>query len=179
MISPVEPQKNGWVYLIGYADAGPGDPVKIGYAKRPWDRLSSRQTGTHRDLTLLDQVPGTVEAEKALHAVLADHRVTREWFSCQEEIVHAFDAIREAILDRAEVLRAENVSLDDAALTVPCDPDLFSAEMAFTLDYYAYGRETDDWNMEEEAAAHLLEAVTTMRGERLDDVKLFAALEAA
>lgn len=72
----------GNVYLIAC-----GEPlsVKVGYTKGdPRFRLRQLQTGCPTKLVLLGWFPGSIEEERALHADLAPHRLTGEWFAVNE-----------------------------------------------------------------------------------------------
>lgn len=71
------PPEDGLVYLIqGERRA----PVKVGHATNVKRRLRELQTGNHVQLHVLDVIPGSKEAERAVHEQLAPHRVLGEWF---------------------------------------------------------------------------------------------------
>jgi hypothetical protein len=70
------------VYFVG---DGRGH-VKIGHAKYSvQSRLAGLQTGSALKLTLLGQIEGGPDVEKALHVQLSKHRVSGEWFHLNEE----------------------------------------------------------------------------------------------
>lgn len=64
------------VYFIG----GETGPLKIGVSKHPWGRLSAIQTGNPSPLQVMYLIPGGQRLERAIHEMLADHRVGGEWF---------------------------------------------------------------------------------------------------
>lgn len=67
-----------FVYVIR---AGSRNPVKIGVAKKPLQRLKTLQTGNPSTLRLLLVVPGAEKLETVLHRRFAEYRVDdSEWF---------------------------------------------------------------------------------------------------
>src|SRR6185503_21377586 len=81
----------GWVYIISNA-AMPG-LVKVGFSMRdPLERAQElNHTGTPHshevDYDVL--VEGPDEAERLVHAALAEHREGKEWFRCSLEVAAA------------------------------------------------------------------------------------------
>ena len=63
--------------------------VKIGYAKDPWKRLSSMQTGCPEELRMMAVIYTylPVGLESDLHVRFAAQRVRGEWFSLTDELV--------------------------------------------------------------------------------------------
>ena len=85
--------KEPTVYFVLNADAG---QVKIGYTEQPVEkRIRALQTGAGSELALLHTMPGTREDEKALHAQLAEHRATGEWFDYNDTVKGVIDTLRE------------------------------------------------------------------------------------
>jgi hypothetical protein len=65
--------------------------IKIGYSKKPKNRLSGLQTANPNRLDLLGIIPGTEREETQLHLRFADYRLQGEWFKG--------DDILEAVLE--------------------------------------------------------------------------------
>lgn len=70
-------RRPGNVYFIRL-----GDRIKVGYSERPEARLRSLP---HEEV--IGVVPGTFQDEHAWHQLLADYRVTGEWFRADPEVV--------------------------------------------------------------------------------------------
>lgn len=65
---------------------------KIGYSTNPQSRLSGVQTGNPFKLSLAYIVSGTISDEKELHKKFNKYSISREWFSCSDEILSYFEA---------------------------------------------------------------------------------------
>lgn len=79
--------KTGTVYFIACEANG---LVKIGYSSGPASRrLSGLQTGSPTRLTILAEVPGTREDEKAWHSRFRHLRAHGEWFQMRPELEQA------------------------------------------------------------------------------------------
>lgn len=78
--------------MIYFIQARPSGHVKIGYTGNdPARRLAALQTGSPEPLSLLGSIDGGIEAEKALHARFAEHRLRPdgEWFAPADEVMTA------------------------------------------------------------------------------------------
>lgn len=73
-----------WVYFI---QVGVDGPVKIGLSRNVKGRMRSLQTAHPQRLTLLGAVDGDAELEAALHAKLAAHRLSGEWFAPHPDVM--------------------------------------------------------------------------------------------
>lgn len=88
--------KPNFVYAVW---AGKG-PIKIGKASRVKSRLSHLQIGSHQRLAVLQEWErpngdaGIVE--KIAHSLLADHRLSGEWFKVTPD--RACEAVEQAVL---------------------------------------------------------------------------------
>jgi hypothetical protein len=142
---------DGWIYLVG---SGLSPKVaKIGFASDPHRRLSSLQTGSAEKLGIMLAIPGTRIGERVLHKSFAEYRVKGEWFANADIIYHAMDMAFENILDLAQERLAhwdedDPITLDDLAETIPYHPLMLAKEAKRAIAYFAYGRATDDWNMD-------------------------------
>lgn len=63
-----------------------GDSVKIGVTSDVAKRVASLQTGSPRQLVVLNIIPGGEKTEAMLHAALAAHRQKGEWFKLCDEV---------------------------------------------------------------------------------------------
>ena len=70
--------RSGVVYFIGME--GDNSAVKIGFASKIEDRLSSLQTSSHHTLKVLATIKATTKLEKELHHKFAADRIRGEWF---------------------------------------------------------------------------------------------------
>jgi len=61
--------------------------VKIGYSKRPLDRLKYLQTAASDELRCLAIIAGNRDDERGLHERFSVHRLKGEWFAPAEEIL--------------------------------------------------------------------------------------------
>lgn len=81
---PSDPPPSGtWVYFI----QGDGGPVKIGSARRPYDRICSLQVGNPARLRLVGVLRASAIDEADLHARFGSLRVRGEWFAAAPELV--------------------------------------------------------------------------------------------
>jgi hypothetical protein len=80
---PPRPKK-GVVYFVGLD--GDNSAVKIGFASKIENRLSSLQTSSHHTLKVLATIKGTAEFEKELHRKFAAYHIRGEWFRRTEAI---------------------------------------------------------------------------------------------
>jgi hypothetical protein len=80
----------GYVYLIQAGDDG---PVKIGWSRNPFGRMSEFQAAHFAELRLIDKWPGTERDERLLQKHLAEFRIRGEWFDpvILYEIAYAAD----------------------------------------------------------------------------------------
>lgn len=74
---PDGPRTDGFVYFIRSEQGG---PVKIGTSLDPEARLRALQTSHPGRLLIIGRRPGGPREEARLHALLAAHRLTGEWF---------------------------------------------------------------------------------------------------
>ena len=72
------------VYFIQQGTRG---PIKIGVAVDIAARIKTLQTGCAEPLRVLATVPGSQQAEHALHRQFADLRMEGEWFSPAPELI--------------------------------------------------------------------------------------------
>jgi DNA-binding XRE family transcriptional regulator len=81
---------SGFVYLV-VSESG---FYKIGFTKNdPRRRVAMLRTGNAEELALVGAVCGTMGDEKALHALLAPWRVSREWFAPCKGIDYLADIV--------------------------------------------------------------------------------------
>jgi len=73
-------QSDGHVYFIQDTIQG---FVKIGWAKDPWERMRTLQTGNANVLRLVAYIPGTIETERAIQGFFKRHR--GEWYVFDED----------------------------------------------------------------------------------------------
>ena len=83
---------SGFVYL---AQASQTRWCKIGMSKQPYKRMSSLQTGTPLEITLIHRVFtfDMVALEKSLHDYYAAYSLRGEWFDLPVECIREFPAI--------------------------------------------------------------------------------------
>lgn len=83
---------SGFVYL---AQASQTQWCKIGMSKQPYKRMSSLQTGTPLEITLIHRVFtfDMVALEKSLHDYYAAYSLRGEWFDLPVECIREFPAI--------------------------------------------------------------------------------------
>lgn len=88
--------------MIYFISAEPDGPIKIGYASNPKKRIASLQTAHHQQLKLLKVIPGTLQAEAALHALFKNDRIKGEWFKRSPSLlsfIESDDAWKSAVAD--------------------------------------------------------------------------------
>lgn len=73
-----KPKPQGSVYLIRDVSTG---HTKIGFSQSPLKRLASLQTAVAGTLQLVGMKPGTIDDERALHAMFKQRHVRGEWFA--------------------------------------------------------------------------------------------------
>lgn len=78
--APLEENAATYVYCIKA-----GSTFKIGYAKKPRQRLISMQTGSATKLEMMAMRPGGEDAETAMHAALDKFWLRGEWFRLNPE----------------------------------------------------------------------------------------------
>lgn len=71
----------GKIYFV----SAPGR-IKIGYTRKPEQRLAQLKAVDMEPLTSLGVIPGTRSLEKRLHALVAPHRIRGEWFADCEPV---------------------------------------------------------------------------------------------
>lgn len=76
--------RSGVVYFIGMESDN--SAVKIGFASKIEDRLSSLQTSSRHALKVLATIKATAKFEKELHHKFAADRIRGEWFRRTEAI---------------------------------------------------------------------------------------------
>jgi hypothetical protein len=103
----------GYVYFIG-SESG---PVKIGYSKNPWARLSELQTASADELSVVATVKTTEDSESSIHDALTDLRIKGEWFERNDLIIKVLSEIKDrkikdhdALLERVRSLRSNYVA---------------------------------------------------------------------
>jgi hypothetical protein len=77
--------------------------IKIGYSRKPTQRIGTIQTGNPHKLMLLGTVPGTPADEDSFHGKFAHHRLQGEWFN--GEIIEEVLAIISEHKERREIKR--------------------------------------------------------------------------
>lgn len=80
------------VYLIGCKE---NKTMKIGYSKDIKSRLTSLQTSSPYQLTVLSNIKGSKNLEKNLHKEFGYLRINREWFRWSNEIIEKFNLLKE------------------------------------------------------------------------------------
>ena len=87
-----EQDNSGFIYL---AQASQTRWCKIGISKQPYKRMSSLQTGSPLEITLIHRVFtfDMVALEKSLHDYYAAYSLRGEWFDLPVECIREFPAI--------------------------------------------------------------------------------------
>lgn len=84
----------GDLYVISHA-TDPTYPVKIGYSGASlYFRLKNLQVGNPHPLAIIASCKAGFQAEKALHARLAAHKLIGEWFARTPEVEAIIEDIR-------------------------------------------------------------------------------------
>ena len=73
------------IYFIQVENKG---PIKIGYAKKPEQRLKTLQIGNHKKLNLIAVIPGEPPLESKIHRDLKDFKRNGEWFNSTTEVLY-------------------------------------------------------------------------------------------
>ena len=98
--NPAASAPAGYIYFMTMDDEdAPEDApiyMKIGYATDPNNRRYQLQTGLPFNLSIEAVFAGNPEDEKALHQLLAKHRIRREWFRFNEELGEYLDDLNDA-----------------------------------------------------------------------------------
>ena len=76
------------IYFIQEGDVG---PIKIGKAKSVESRLKTLQTAHHKDLMILEVIPGGIERETKIKKDLIKFKIKGEWF---QPVAEVFEYIR-------------------------------------------------------------------------------------
>jgi hypothetical protein len=76
---------------VVYFIQGVGGAIKIGTTRNLFSRLSSMQTGSVYQLTLVGVIAGDGETEKRLHRELAAYRHSGEWFTHSKTLMAVID----------------------------------------------------------------------------------------
>ncbi|WP_109808386.1 GIY-YIG nuclease family protein [Sphingosinithalassobacter portus] len=97
--------KIGWVYFV---QVGSGGHIKIGWAKDPTKRIASLQTAQPQQLKLLGVIPGSLKAEREVHALFSQARVRGEWFRRSDVIEDVQRLIMEKGFRVIEARRSRN-----------------------------------------------------------------------
>ena len=81
--------------MIYFIQAGNDGPIKIGKAQNPEARRRELQTGNHKKLKLITEIPGDKEREDSIHNDLQDHqyRAGSEWFKATREVLDYINKI--------------------------------------------------------------------------------------
>lgn len=126
---------DGYVYFI--RPQGMDGPVKIGFSKRPSDRLHSLSGASPLKLELAAVGAGCPSTEKMLHNRFADQRSHGEWFDCSDDIAELISVVVET-----GVIPAMNASTNAERMTtkavqaVSCD-DIASPYGDALVDKYS------------------------------------------
>lgn len=98
------------IQVIYFIQEGTDGPIKIGRTTQGHIhvRLSQLQCGNPSPLRLLGYLPGDLGLERAMHSILARHRLQGEWFAAHPEVLkEAAPAARH--MGRVERSRDERV----------------------------------------------------------------------
>jgi len=84
------PGDGGFIYFMRCREI-----VKIGYSREPAQRHAVIQMGIPFEVELIGFVPGSLQAEKALHAALKAIKFPRqaEWFNLNDDLLSAIQRI--------------------------------------------------------------------------------------
>jgi hypothetical protein len=94
--------KFGVVYAIFGADL-----IKIGFSTNLSVRFSSMKTDSPVKLSLLAQIPGTLELEKEIHEEFAEDRAHGEWFKPSSRLLDFVEAMVDADVDHIDAVIPE------------------------------------------------------------------------
>jgi hypothetical protein len=84
------------IYFISDEPLAIGSRVKVGFTKDINERMFTLQAGNPRQLNILKVIHiegahNVKRAEKKLHAMFRDQRLTREWFTANEDMISIID----------------------------------------------------------------------------------------
>jgi hypothetical protein len=82
---PMKGNRLGWIYIVRAAN-GSG-PVKIGWSKRPSERLKLMHWGSPVELEFIDIRRAQERVERDLHRRLKRYRLRGEWYDLPPEIL--------------------------------------------------------------------------------------------
>ena len=68
--------------------------IKIGFSKKPLDRLKQLQTGSPTELSLIATIPGAQELEKELHDRFKASLSSKEWFHLTPDLKKFIDNLK-------------------------------------------------------------------------------------
>lgn len=88
--------------MIYFVASGLHKPIKIGYAKDPWERCASLQTGNPDKLSVIHWCSGDKTLEKCFHQIFSDFRVHGEWFEWKP-VVAFIENVWQAYVPNTEV----------------------------------------------------------------------------
>ncbi|MGK3995116.1 GIY-YIG nuclease family protein [Sorangium sp. So ce1024] len=89
-----------FVYFIGTKAAA--DPVKIGTAMVPAQRLKDLQGANPVELHVLASFPGNVNVERAMHGIFARDRIRGEWFRRSPVIIDFIEHLNRGLRPEAK-----------------------------------------------------------------------------
>ena len=81
--------------MIYFIQAGGDGPIKIGYAQNSESRRKELQTGNHKELSLIGEIPGNKDREDSIHNYLQDdrYRAGSEWFKPTPKVLDYIDEV--------------------------------------------------------------------------------------
>lgn len=83
-VTELAPSERGYVYFLKVNEA-----VKIGFSKKPTERLSGLMIGNSGKVHLFVAVAGTKADERKLHRLLGAYRIRGEWFEAHQFVLRA------------------------------------------------------------------------------------------
>ncbi len=83
--------------------------IKIGFAKRPADRLSVHQVSCSEKLALIGVAQGTKDDEAKIHEQFADCWIRGEWFLPSERLVEFIQSLPPYLVDKNSRPRRLNI----------------------------------------------------------------------
>ena len=82
-----ENEKTGYIYLVQNTHT---KSLKIGFSKKPKNRVSQLNTSSEFPIKLLYKIKGNTKEERAIHRKFNEHHKKLEWFEYSESIVQYF-----------------------------------------------------------------------------------------
>lgn len=82
----------GHVYFLLDVDA---DAFKIGFSKHPYERYKNLCTGSVNDIAFYGSIPGTKDAEHAMHRAFRHLHIRREWYRYCSELLNFIEDLAE------------------------------------------------------------------------------------